>query len=489
MTIYLDGHTLKYEIESLGRIFYPGQGVRVVQGAPGQPPYLHTRLEATEQNLCLMVELCNGGQPLRVQAQIPLRSKKQTIEMGFSCMVYALLTQATGHHPPWGMLTGIRPVKLLRESAQQGGLERAMAQMANRWQVTPKKLILAAQTLLQENKVLALSRPESFSLYISIPFCPSRCRYCSFVSSSVKSYGYLIPQYLDLLCEEMTHTAAIAARLGLRLETVYIGGGTPSTLSAEQLARLLEHVKTSFDIRHLRELTVEAGRPDTITPEKLAALHAGGCGRVSINPQTLNPRVLEAIGRNHSPELFFEAYEMAAKVGFNAINVDLIAGLPQDDIASFAGTMRQILQLKPENITLHTLSIKRGTDINLDGYHHTQYNAVEAMVDNGYAAMNAAGYHPYYLYRQKNIAANLENTGFCRGDTPCLYNVFIMDETHSVFGVGAGAVTKLRQPGGSKIERIFNYKYPYEYTNGLAELLQRKQAIHTFYTKGVLQDG
>ena len=263
---------------------------------------------------------------------------------------------------------------------------------------------------------------------------------------------------------------------------MYFGGGTPTTLSAEQLTDLFRAVENSFDLSTVREYTVEAGRPDTVTPEKMAAIHVAGVGRVSINPQTLQPAVLAGIGRKHTVEQFYEAFEMARKAGFTNINTDLIAGLPGDDYDGFADTMDRILQLNPESVTVHTLSMKRASNIMLQ--HRPDFGVEDdavRMVRLSAQALPQAGYIPYYLYRQSRTVGNQENVGWSKPGCEGLYNVYIMDETHTILGCGAGAVSKLKQPGTDYLERIFNYKFPYEYNTGLEEMLRRKQAVTTFY--------
>ena len=268
------------------------------------------------------------------------------------------------------------------------------------------------------------------------------------------------------------------------METVYFGGGTPTTLSAEQLTALFRAVESAFDLSYLREYTVEAGRPDTVTAEKMAAIRAAGVGRVSINPQTLQPEVLAGIGRKHTVEQFYDAFDLARRAGFININTDLIAGLPGDDYAGFADTLERILALGPESITVHTLSMKRASNIMLQ--HRADYRVQDdavRMVQLTAQALPQVGYAPYYLYRQSRTVGNQENVGWAKPGCEGLYNVYIMDETHTILGCGAGAVSKLKQPGTDYLERIFNYKFPYEYNAGLEEMLSRKDGLLTFYEK------
>ena len=303
------------------------------------------------------------------------------------------------------------------------------------------------------------------------------------MSQTVTRAAKLIPEYVELLTRELAHTAALARELGLRLETVYFGGGTPTTLTAEQLHTLTETVAREFDLSHLREYTVEAGRPDTVTPEKLRVLKQAGVTRISINPQTLSDAVLQHIGRQHTAAQFYEAFDMARKAGHGNINADLIAGLPTDTFDGFSQTLEQLLALSPESVTVHTLSMKRASNLSLQkrADYRVADDAVN-MVALSAERLPAAGYHPYYLYRQSRTVGNQENVGWAKAGFESLYNVYIMDETHTILGCGAGAVSKLKRPHTDYLERIFNYKFPYEYNTGLGEMLRRKEYIREFYT-------
>ena len=343
--------------------------------------------------------------------------------------------------------------------------------------------MLARRTEANEKKILELSQPKSFSLYVGIPFCPSRCGYCSFVMSSIERAKKLIDPYVNLLCEEIKKTSQIANALGLRLETVYFGGGTPTTLNAEQLNRILGTVKTFFDMSTCREFTVECGRPDTIDEERLYALKENKVDRISINPQTLNDDVLIEIGRKHTAQQFFDAFELARKCGFNNINTDLIAGLPTDSFDSFKNSLDLIRNLSPESITVHTLCMKRAAALTTQGVTLDAENASQArrMLDYTQSTLTSDGYIPYYLYRQSRMVGNLENVGWSKKGFESLYNVFVMDETHTILSCGSGGVTKLKLYGTDYLERIFNFKYPYEYIDRFDEIIQRKNEINIFY--------
>ena len=406
----------------------------------------------------------------------------EDMAMAISLLLYHVLAEITGFRPPWGVLYGVRPARLMHAKTDALGKEGA-AEFFRESLVTEPKIRLAQEVMESENTIIALSRANSFSLYVSIPFCPSRCSYCSFVSHSVASAAALIEPYVDLLCRELAAKGRVAAALGLRLETVYFGGGTPTTLSAAQLDRVLRAVEESFDLSQLREFTVEAGRPDTVTPEKLAVLKAHGVGRISINPQTFSDEVLKNIGRRHTVKQVYDAFEMARRQGFDNINMDLIAGLSGDTLASFRHSVDSAVALGAESVTVHNLALKTASYLVTESeFFNNDHKYLTAdMIDYSAETLRASGYKPYYMYRQSKSLGNLENCGWSKDGYDCLYNVFMMDETHSVFAAGAGAVTKLVDRPGGRIERIYNYKYPYEYNDGFEEVLRRTESIAEFY--------
>lgn len=398
-------------------------------------------------------------------------------------LLYKLLCDFTGLTQPWGILTGVRPVKLLRRLAEESSEEQAVKKFEKDFFVSNEKIALSRETEHNERKILELSKPESFSLYVGIPFCPSRCSYCSFVMASIERAEKLIEPYTKLLCEEIKLTAEIANKLGLRLETVYFGGGTPTTLSAEQLDTVLRTVNKSFDMSTCREFTVEAGRPDTIDIAKLFALKENKVDRISINPQTVNDEVLKTIGRKHTAQQFFDAFELARKCGFDNINTDLIAGLPTDTPESFKNSLDSIVRLNAECITVHTLCMKRASRLTTEGVTLDLQQARDAREMLAYT-QNILGqneYIPYYMYRQSRMVGNLENVGWSKKGFESLYNVYVMDETHTILACGSGGVTKLKRNNPDYLERIFNFKYPYEYIDRFDELIQRKSGIMQFY--------
>lgn len=449
----------------------------------------HTRMAVCtvvrNEKIVLTSEVLLDGKTATRSKTLENAADDKLCERQLAILLFENMVELTNHKPDWGILTGVRPVRLFMHYCDLLGQAQAEKYFTDTLKVSPNKISLCSAAARGEEKIISLSRPESFSLYLSVPFCPTRCSYCSFVSHSVDKAKDLIPRYVELLCKELEYTASIAKSIGLRLETVYMGGGTPTTLSAEQLETVLGTVNRCFDMSNVREYTVEAGRPDTITREKLLAIKSNGVGRISINPQTMNDSVLTHIGRNHTAQQMIDAFGLARALGFDNINVDLIAGLPTDTMGSFENTVEQILSLNPESITVHSLSMKRASALTGDGYTH-ELNAgtiASKMVDFARDRFTQMGITPYYMYRQSKTVGNLENVGYAKEGYEGLYNVYIMDETHTILACGASAVTKLREPYSNGISRIFNYKYPYEYISRFDDMIDRKKAITQFYDK------
>lgn len=472
-----DQEEMHYEIECILRMFLPDVRPCFTQEEAGPGRRLVISTGGGSSRAALEIPGFSGEET----EPAPAGGDRKELEVSVCRMIYRLLCRATGRRIQWGVLTGIRPVKLVRE-LREGGMTypEIFRRFTERYLTAPEKAELCIETDKVQREATRRAGKRDYSLYISIPFCPSRCGYCSFVTHSIEKTGRLIPEYLDRLEEELACTARIAAEKGLTLRTIYMGGGTPTILEAEQLERLLDRVNRCFDRENCLEFTVEAGRPDTITEEKLAALARGGVDRISVNPQTLDDRVLEAIGRRHTAADFYRAYEEAQKYPFASVNVDLIAGLTGDTPESFRDTLDKVISLDPGNITVHALTMKRAADmIGEKNLHLSGSPRAEHMINYSQEALKRAGYRPYYLYRQKSTVDSLENVGFCKGGLLCLYNVYIMDETHTILSVGGGGVTKVVLPG-NRIERIFNYKYPYEYISRFPTILERKDKLYGY---------
>ena len=474
------GHNFNYELEKLCRIFLPHEKIKILNVEKSDDVYA----VCFSDNDKASVFLDYFGHKY-TQTQAFSENTEKCKELTLATCLFHCFTQATGYIPEWGLLTGVRPAKLYAKMFRSVGRQETEKYFRNTLLVSQEKISLCRETVEPEEQIVAKSHNDSFSLYISIPFCPSRCSYCSFVSHSVDKAGKLIDDYVKLLVKEIEQTGKIAKEQNLRLETVYIGGGTPVALNAEQIAAVMSSVKQNFDISGISEYTVEAGRPDAIDEAKLLAIKKWGATRISINPQTMNDSVLQVIGRKHTAAQTVETFKLARKLGFDNINMDLIAGLPTDTLESFKNTLDVLLDLDPESITVHSLSVKKAANISREGnLPEVQTGKIASeMVRYARKLLTQREILPYYMYRQSKTVGNLENVGYAKKGYEGLYNDYIMDETHTILACGASAVTKLRQPGGEHIERIFNFKYPYEYISRNSELIDRKNGIADFYKK------
>lgn len=486
MILCLINHSFEYELEKLCRIFLPFAKITVQDFLCDEVPRAETVIEDKGDHVLLKATLYLDDKRAQKENLLNKSAKDfdKECERLLAVALYDCFCEITGVLSQWGILTGVRPAKLFSRLKAANGEAYAREYFDKMLKVSEKKTDLCAAVSVSEEKIINASGERSFSLYISIPFCPSRCSYCSFVSHSVSQAGKLIPDYVDLLCKEIEHTAKIVKKLDLQLMTVYFGGGTPTSLSAAELEKIMTAVADNFDLSNVMEYTVEAGRPDTITEEKLVAIKRGGATRISINPQTLNDTVLQGIGRKHTAQQFLDAFEIARRVGFDNINTDLIAGLPDDTPESFERTLDKIIELAPESVTVHSLSMKRSSNMNAAGDGFSDFGTYAAqMVDSANARLKESGLLPYYMYRQSKTVGNLENTGYTVPGCEGLYNVYIMDETHTILACGASAVTKMRNPAGNEIERVFNFKYPYEYISRFNEIIERKKKVIEFYEK------
>lgn len=383
---------------------------------------------------------------------------------------------ALGREPAWGALTGVRPVKLPTKAMLAGKSEKEAARMLREtYYVAPDRVELAMDCARASVSLLGELEKEDISLYIGIPFCPTRCAYCSFVSADVSKSLKLLEPFLDCLERELAAVGENLARSGRRIRTVYMGGGTPTTLSAGQMDRLLSAMEKHLDLSACMEFTVEAGRPDTITREKMEVLSAHRVDRVSVNPQTMRDQVLEAMGRAHRSADILRAYEDVRAAGTFDVNMDLIAGLPKDDEEGFRETLEQVISLKPENITVHTLALKKGAALMMERQGLPSPEEVAGMLDYAWKRLREEGYLPYYLYRQKYMSGGFENVGWCLPGTVNRYNIIMMEELHSVLSLGGGGMTKLVDREKGSIRRINNPKFPKEYIERVEVLCEEKR--------------
>ncbi|MDR1589013.1 MAG: coproporphyrinogen dehydrogenase HemZ [Oscillospiraceae bacterium] len=490
MRLRLSGHGYRYAVEQIMLAMFPGE----------LPDYTESGFESCEEpSACVRIGygeayatastvLRTGGGVYRGRARVGRAAltdapeRDRLLQSAIKRSFYKAAVAAVGAKPVWGSLTGIRPARvvagMLKRGASERGAERSLREV---YGVSPERAALCMDAARQAAAVGSGLPERAVMLYIGIPFCPSRCAYCSFVSHSVEKSAGLIGPFLGALRTELAATAELARALGLTAVAVYVGGGTPTTLTARQLDDLLGDAVSLFSLSEAREFTVEAGRPDTITPEKLAVMQKRGVTRVSVNPQSMSDAVLDAIGRRHTADDTVRAYEDARAAGFENINMDVIAGLPSDTPSGFAATVERILALRPENVTVHTLSLKKGSRITLDGTSVPDGGAVSDMLGGAAAALRTAGYSPYYLYRQKFTSGGFENTGWSLPGSAGIYNVCMMEELRTVLACGGGGVTKLVDAATGRIERIFNPKYPYEYVDRIERIIEKKTKIEVFF--------
>lgn len=493
MELFLFDNDCKYAVEQIMLMLFPEERP-VYPDSPSGADRAEVRLfrgRARDTAVCRLY--CGGAEYTgraaagRARYTDPLEQKRleqRIIKLSF----YRAGIQALGEKPVWGALSGIRPGKLMSRLLEQGKSDAAASREFMRlYDASPERTRLCLDTAHAGLAAAASLRQRDVCLYVGIPFCPTRCAYCSFVSQAVEKSMRLIEPFFDALLLDVEATGRAAAENGLHPVSVYFGGGTPTTLSAGQLDRLCSALERSFDLSGLREFTVEAGRPDTITADRLDTLRTHGVTRISVNPQTMSDRVLEAIGRRHTAQDVLDALDLVRAAGGFEVNMDLIAGLPEDTPEGFEDTLRQVLGLAPENVTVHTLSLKKGSRITLEGTALPTPRQVGQMLDGAERSLRAAGYAPYYLYRQKFMSGGFENVGWALPGHDSLYNICIMEELCSTLAMGGGASTKLVAPGG-RIERVFEPKYPLEYIQGIEKVCADKEKISSFYRE-IRQEG
>ncbi len=391
--------------------------------------------------------------------------------------IYNTLSELTGEKPEWGILTGIRPVKLCGEIYEENNRSRhhTIKRLLEYYYLSPDKANMIMDMYLRQQAVIGSPEENSAGVYIGIPFCPTRCVYCSFASNQVNNQE--IEKYLISLHKEIEFVGKRTRELGIKIESIYIGGGTPTTLTHSQLESLLGHIRKSFDLNSLKEFSLEAGRPDTITYEKLRVIKENGVDRISINPQSMKDETLKLIGRSHNSLDIINAFELAKEFDFNTINADIIAGLPGENLEDFNDTLKKVIQLNPNNITVHCLAVKRASKlVDLDkDYHYKQSKIASEMLASSRDILNENGYLPYYLYRQKHMAGAFENTGYSKNGTDCIYNVRIMEEHQTIIALGAGAITKAYYPSEDRLERVPNVTNYEHYISRIDEMLDRKE--------------
>ena len=469
MIVKTEGNINKYYVQSLCMLFFPGakfaEGEEEAKGVPVVQVSLREAETGVEAfaSIKLDTKMKTGS---RFEKYKKTYTKNRTAKIAVGIAVFEAGKRFFGTVPPWGILTGVRPAKIAAEMLDSGMDFAAVKKtLEKEYFLNPKKSTLVTEIATVEKEIIDNTDKDACSVYISIPFCPSRCAYCSFVSYATPRLLSLIPDYLERLKSDIDRMFETIRKVGKKVVTVYIGGGTPTVLDEHQLEDLLSKIAENVDVSSLKEFTLEAGRPDTVTKEKLETAARYGVTRVSINPQTLNDNVLKQIVRKHTAEDFYNAYNIAKESGIKYINTDLIAGLPGDTFPGFSKTVDAILKLSPDNLTVHTFCVKKSADIlryNSDVYSRGGGDTPKSV---SYALVKTknAGYLPYYIYRQKNTVGNLENVGYAKPGSEGLYNIYMMEDVHTVFACGAGAVTKLISGGDKPMKRVAFPKYPYEY--------------------------
>ena len=464
---------IEYTVRELINSFIPKTKFEICDTIPDKEDYTCVNITSYDSVFLYNIKIRIKGETKEIKKTHHTFSKTFV-----STLVSEIMKDFTGIELPWGILTGIRPAKMVRELIDSGeDTEKIYNTFINEYKVRPDKAKLSIEIAEKETEIAKNINKNAVSLYIGIPFCPTRCLYCSFTSQSIKFSNTLVEPYMDAMLKEIDYVSEYIRSNNIPIETIYIGGGTPTALDEKNLFILTDKIQKSFDIDNIKEYTVEAGRPDTITKEKLKILKEASVSRISINPQSMNQKTLDIIGRKHTPDDIIRSYEDALSLGFKHVNMDLIAGLPGENTDDFSHTLDLIKSIDPSSVTIHTLSIKHGSylDMNYSMYTPSAAKTVDEMLTLGENTLKNMDMHPYYMYRQKNMLGNLENIGYCKKGFECIYNIYIMDEIQSIISIGAGASTKIVK--GNNIERVFNVKEVSEYIKRIDEMIDRKKNL------------
>ena len=474
MELTLVGHDDLYAVQQLGLSLFPVESEGKAVSA----------LHRGKVWLTAVTKITCGGKTTRSVRR--LRAGEETVRLRRRILQQSFYLAALPHLPEvpaWGALAGVRPTKITTKHLLEGGTPKTGKKLLKEvYYVTPPRRELAVDCSVSTVNAVNLLEKQDVSLYVGIPFCPTRCAYCSFVSRGVGKKTELLEPYLQALRKELAVTGKCLANSGRTVRTIYIGGGTPTTLSSSQLAMLLEEIQNSFDLSRCLEFTVEGGRPDTLDREKLKVIRSHGADRMSINPQSMVDSVLRASGRPHTAEDVVNRYLEAVNAGYKAINMDLIAGLPEDTPQGFRYSLDAVAQLNPANITVHTLALKKGADLFEKRENIPTGEAVKQMVEYANTRLRALGYKPYYLYRQKYMSGSFENVGWSRDNLDCLYNIYMMEELHTILSVGGGGMNKVNLPDGT-LQRFHNPKFPEEYTRQIDAVLEQKHQLFQLLDK------
>ena len=468
MKLTLIGHEDLYAVEQLQMALF----------STAQEGEVISRLHRGKTWLTAVTTITREGKTTRSVRR--LKAEKETVRQRRQLLQQSYYLAALPHLdalPAWGALSGVRPTKISTKHLLEGGTRKSADDLfRDVYYVSPDRRQLALDCSESTVKAASLLQPEDISLYVGIPFCPTRCSYCSFVSRTVGKKTELLDPYLQALEAEIALTGKLLANSGKTVRTIYIGGGTPTTLSTPQMVRLLDSIRGSFDLSRCLEFTVEGGRPDTLDLEKLQAIARHGADRMSINPQTMEDSVLRACGRPHTAQDVLRAYHDAMSAGFKAVNMDLIAGLPTDDFDGFRRSLDTVAELNPANITVHTLALKKGADLFEKREGLSSAQEVTQMVLYANTTLRGLSYRPYYLYRQKYMSGSFENVGWSRDGLDCLYNIYMMEEVHTILSLGGGGMNKVNFPDGS-LQRFHNPKFPEQYIGQIDDVLRQKEEL------------
>ena len=468
MKLELIGHTEEYAVSQLQMALFPG----MTEGGAV------SRLHRGEKWLTAVTEICIGEKKTRAVKK--MQAEKEDVRMRRRILQQSFYNAALPHLPEvpaWGALSGVRPTKITTKHLLEGGTPQSADRLLrDTYYVSDARRHLALDCSLSTVAAVEKMEKQDVSLYVGIPFCPTRCTYCSFVSRTVGKNLSLLDPYLEALRSELAHTGKLLADSGHTVRTVYIGGGTPTTLSASQMERLMGGISDNLDLSRCIEFTVEGGRPDTLDAEKLRTIYRCGADRISINPQTMEDHVLRACGRPHTAADVERAYKQAVDAGFTAINMDLIAGLPEDSYDGFCRSLDRVAALDPANITVHTLALKKGADLFEKRANLPDYGEVSQMVAYANKTLDGLSYKPYYLYRQKYMSGSFENVGWSKNGQDCLYNIYMMEELHPILSLGGGGMNKVNLPGGA-LQRFHNPKFPEQYIAQLQDVLRQKEEL------------
>ena len=477
MKLLLIGHEDRYAVEQLQLALFPLEPMEPMT-AEFEGDGAVSRLNREGDSLIARTAICLDGVTRTAVVEMPacdetVSLRRQILQQSYFKAALPFLKKA----PAWGALSGVRPTKLTTRCLMAGlSDEETIRHMENTYFVTPQRAKLSLDCSKATVEAAAKLDKDDVSLYVGIPFCPTRCAYCSFVSRTIGKRTELMEPYLEALHRELRRTGELMATSGKTVRTIYIGGGTPTTLTSAQMEALLTCIRESFDLSRCIEFTVEGGRPDTLDQEKLTVIAQNGADRMSINPQTMIDSVLRACGRRHNAADVETAYRQAVNAGYSAINMDLIAGLPTDDFDGFKHSLDTVIALEPANITVHTLAIKKGADLYEKREGLSPDAEVARMVDYAEETLRAAGYEPYYLYRQKYMSGSFENVGWCKPGTACLYNIYMMEELHTIISVGGGGMNKVNLPDGT-LKRFHNPKFPEQYIEMIDDVLRQKEDL------------